>query len=185
MLCEILKQIKWSTLLVLVHWAYCSEASHTFSKVNSTEGTSLFPQQSAENQISGSPTSIKKSPVLRPACHATPPSSTDSKYCKAGKAGVGVNSSIGVSALKINTTLKKESYGVLVNTTWLKAHYWPFKLMVKKWWVLKVRGLCLRGYQDAGNRVQSLCSSNPQVLNSERKIHASLLTQTKSSCMRQ
>lgn len=58
--------------------------------------------------MSGSPTSIKKSPVLRPACHATPPSSTDSKYCKAGKAGVGVNSSIGVSALEINATLKKK-----------------------------------------------------------------------------
>lgn len=46
------------------------------------------------------PTSIKKSPVLSPACHATPPSSTDSRYCRAGNAGVGVNSSMGVSARK-------------------------------------------------------------------------------------
>lgn len=43
-------------------------------------------------------TSMRKSPVLSPACHATPPSSTDSRYCRAGKAGVGVNSSMGVSA---------------------------------------------------------------------------------------
>jgi len=43
-------------------------------------------------------TSMRKSPVLRPAFHATPPSSTDSRYCKAGNAGVGVNSSMGVSA---------------------------------------------------------------------------------------
>lgn len=43
-------------------------------------------------------TSMRKSPVLSPACHATPPSSTDSRYCSAGKAGVGVNSSMGVSA---------------------------------------------------------------------------------------
>lgn len=46
------------------------------------------------------PTSIRKSPVRSPACHATPPSSTDSRYCRAGKAGVGVNSSMGVSAGK-------------------------------------------------------------------------------------
>lgn len=43
-------------------------------------------------------TSMRKSPVLKPAFHATPPSSTDSRYCKAGNAGVGVNSSMGVSA---------------------------------------------------------------------------------------
>lgn len=43
-------------------------------------------------------TSIRKSPILRPALHATPPSSTDSRYCRAGKAGVGVNSSMGVWA---------------------------------------------------------------------------------------
>ena len=41
---------------------------------------------------------MRKSPVRSPACHATPPSSTDSRYCSAGKAGVGVNSSMGVSA---------------------------------------------------------------------------------------
>lgn len=139
---------------MLAHGTCCSEASHTFSRVNSPPGTSLFPQHSTENQISGSPTSIKKSPVLRPACHATPPSSTDSKYCKAGKAGVGVNSSIGVSALKINTTLKKENYGVLANTTWLQAYHWPFWFRVKKWWVLEVRLMCLTGAQDAGDRVQ-------------------------------
>ena len=50
------------------------------------------------------PTSIKKSPVLSPACQATPPSSTDSRYCKAGNAGVGVNSSMGVSAGKASDT---------------------------------------------------------------------------------
>lgn len=50
------------------------------------------------------PTSIKKSPVLSPACHATPPSSTDSRYCRAGNAGVGVNSSMGVSAGKTRYT---------------------------------------------------------------------------------
>lgn len=49
------------------------------------------------------PTSIRKSPVLRPACQATPPSSTDSRYCRAGNAGVGVNSSMGVSAGKART----------------------------------------------------------------------------------
>lgn len=49
-------------------------------------------------------TSIRKSPVLSPACHATPPSSTDSKYCRAGKAGVGVNSSMGVSATQKGRT---------------------------------------------------------------------------------
>ena len=43
-------------------------------------------------------TSMRKSPILRPALQATPPSSTDSRYCSAGKAGVGVNSSIGVWA---------------------------------------------------------------------------------------
>lgn len=41
-------------------------------------------------------TSMRKSPILRPALHATPPSSTDSRYCRAGNAGVGVNSSMGV-----------------------------------------------------------------------------------------
>lgn len=41
-------------------------------------------------------TSMRKSPILRPALQATPPSSTDSRYCSAGNAGVGVNSSIGV-----------------------------------------------------------------------------------------
>lgn len=80
----------------------------TSSKAHSPKGTLLSPQQSTENHMPGSPTSIKKSPVLRPACHATPPSSTDSKYCKAGKAGVGVNSSIGVSASKINTTVREK-----------------------------------------------------------------------------
>ncbi|KAG7276737.1 hypothetical protein CRUP_030354, partial [Coryphaenoides rupestris] len=43
-------------------------------------------------------TSMRKSPVLRPALQATPSTSTDSRYCSAGNAGVGVNSSIGVSA---------------------------------------------------------------------------------------
>lgn len=43
-------------------------------------------------------TSIRKSPILSPALQATPPSSTDSRYCRAGKAGVGVNSSMGVWA---------------------------------------------------------------------------------------
>lgn len=52
----------------------------------------------ARRAASRAPTSIRKSPVLSPACHATPPSSTDSRYCRAGKAGVGVNSSMGVSA---------------------------------------------------------------------------------------
>lgn len=52
------------------------------------------------------PTSIKKSPVLSPACHATPPSSTDSRYCRAGNAGVGVNSSMGVSAGKEGRTAR-------------------------------------------------------------------------------
>lgn len=41
---------------------------------------------------------MRKSPILRPALQATPPSSTDSKYCSAGNAGVGVNSSMGVWA---------------------------------------------------------------------------------------
>ncbi len=50
------------------------------------------------------PTSMRKSPVLSPACHATPPSSTDSRYCNAGKAGVGVNSSMGVSATQQGRT---------------------------------------------------------------------------------
>lgn len=43
-------------------------------------------------------TSMRKSPMRNPARHATPPSSTDSRYCRAGKAGVGVNSSMGVCA---------------------------------------------------------------------------------------
>lgn len=43
---------------------------------------------------------MRKSPVLNPALHATPSRSTDSRYCRAGKAGVGVNSSMGVSANK-------------------------------------------------------------------------------------
>lgn len=43
-------------------------------------------------------TSMRKSPILRPALQATPPSSTDSRYCSAGNAGVGVNSSMGVWA---------------------------------------------------------------------------------------
>lgn len=41
---------------------------------------------------------MRKSPIRSPARHATPPSSTDSRYCSAGKAGVGVNSSMGVCA---------------------------------------------------------------------------------------
>lgn len=45
-------------------------------------------------------TSIRKSPVRSPALQATPSTSTDSRYWSAGKAGVGVNSSIGVSATK-------------------------------------------------------------------------------------
>lgn len=49
-------------------------------------------------------TSMRKSPVLRPVLQATPSTSTDSKYCRAGNAGVGVNSSMGVSAVKINHT---------------------------------------------------------------------------------
>ncbi|TNN50442.1 hypothetical protein EYF80_039368 [Liparis tanakae] len=32
---------------------------------------------------------MRKSPILRPALQATPPSSTDSRYCSAGNAGVG------------------------------------------------------------------------------------------------
>lgn len=47
---------------------------------------------------------MRKSPVLRPALQATPSTSTDSRYCSAGKAGVGVNSSIGVSATHTHTT---------------------------------------------------------------------------------
>jgi hypothetical protein len=43
-------------------------------------------------------TSMRKSPVLSPALQATPSTSTDSRYWRAGNAGVGVNSSIGVSA---------------------------------------------------------------------------------------
>lgn len=43
-------------------------------------------------------TSMRKSPVRSPALQATPSTSTDSRYCSAGKAGVGVNSSMGVSA---------------------------------------------------------------------------------------
>lgn len=42
---------------------------------------------------------MRKSPVLRPALQATPSTSTDSRYCRAGNAGVGANSSIGVSAV--------------------------------------------------------------------------------------
>lgn len=49
-------------------------------------------------------TSMRKSPILRPALHATPPSSTDSRYCSAGNAGVGVNSSMGVWAVDDNKT---------------------------------------------------------------------------------
>lgn len=45
-------------------------------------------------------TSMRKSPVLRPALQATPSTSTDSRYWRAGNAGVGVNSSIGVSAME-------------------------------------------------------------------------------------
>lgn len=41
---------------------------------------------------------MRKSPVRSPALQATPSTSTDSRYCSAGKAGVGVNSSMGVSA---------------------------------------------------------------------------------------
>lgn len=41
---------------------------------------------------------MRKSPIRRPDRHATPPSSTDSRYCRAGKAGVGLNSSTGVWA---------------------------------------------------------------------------------------
>lgn len=55
----------------------------------------LPQQKGADARV---PTSIRKSPVLSPACQATPPSSTDSRYCSAGNAGVGVNSSMGVSA---------------------------------------------------------------------------------------
>lgn len=54
-------------------------------------------------------TSMRKSPVLSPACHATPPSSTDSRYCSAGKAGVGVNSSMGVSAARRGRTEETQS----------------------------------------------------------------------------
>lgn len=43
-------------------------------------------------------TSMRKSPVLKPALQATPSTSTDSRYWRAGNAGVGVNSSMGVSA---------------------------------------------------------------------------------------
>lgn len=43
-------------------------------------------------------TSMRKSPVRSPALHATPPWSTDSRYWRAGNAGVGANSSMGVSA---------------------------------------------------------------------------------------
>lgn len=53
-------------------------------------------------------TSIRKSPVRSPALHATPSRSTDSRYCSAGNAGVGVNSSIGVSAGSREHTHKKQ-----------------------------------------------------------------------------
>lgn len=49
-------------------------------------------------QVRMSLTSMRKSPVRSPALQATPSTSTDSRYCSAGKAGVGVNSSMGVSA---------------------------------------------------------------------------------------
>lgn len=54
------------------------------------------PHQAA--QVRMSLTSMRKSPVRSPALQATPSTSTDSRYCSAGKAGVGVNSSMGVSA---------------------------------------------------------------------------------------
>lgn len=54
-------------------------------------------------------TSIRKSPILSPALQATPPSSTDSRYCRAGKAGVGVNSSMGVWAADENRQGSKVS----------------------------------------------------------------------------
>lgn len=52
----------------------------------------------ASKEATSGLTSIRKSPIRRPDRHATPPSSTDSRYCRAGKAGVGLNSSTGVWA---------------------------------------------------------------------------------------
>lgn len=55
-----------------------------------------FAQSAAKGRVPL--TSMRKSPVLRPALQATPSTSTDSRYWRAGNAGVGVNSSMGVSA---------------------------------------------------------------------------------------
>lgn len=77
-------------------------SSRNFSSVNVSDQRSVTELHTQEQQndliIAAALTSMRKSPVLSPACHATPPSSTDSRYCRAGKAGVGVNSSMGVSA---------------------------------------------------------------------------------------
>ena len=80
----------------LDHWP------HRQDHRSSPQRAGALPRQKETN--TGVPTSIKKSPVLSPACHATPPSSTDSRYCRAGNAGVGVNSSMGVSAGKTRCT---------------------------------------------------------------------------------
>lgn len=63
-------------------------------------------------------TSMRKSPILRPALQATPPSSTDSRYCRAGNAGVGVNSSMGVWAK--NT--EQKWHEVYLNEVWLEEN---------------------------------------------------------------
>lgn len=77
-------------------------SSRNFSSRNVSDQRSVTDLHTQEQQndliIAAALTSMRKSPVLSPACHATPPSSTDSRYCRAGKAGVGVNSSMGVSA---------------------------------------------------------------------------------------
>lgn len=56
-------------------------------------------------------TSMRKSPMRSPARQATPPSSTDSRYCSAGKAGVGVNSSMGVCAADGEEPARPEGEG--------------------------------------------------------------------------
>lgn len=53
---------------------------------------------------------MRKSPVRSPALQATPPWSTDSRYCRAGNAGVGANSSMGVSALNRKKKKKYERW---------------------------------------------------------------------------
>lgn len=86
----------------------CFVFFNLFETISSVFSNEINKDEEEASEVLSLITSMRKSPVLRPALQATPSTSTDSRYWRAGNAGVGVNSSIGVSAEKKHTRKENE-----------------------------------------------------------------------------